>query len=618
MELAMNNVLQYPLPGKAMKPGRLRPLLMALGIAGVFASIGTPSIADATDAPRRPNIVVILGDDLGYSDMGAFGSEIKTPNLDALANDGVRFSNFYTHASCSPTRAMLLSGVDTHLNGLGNMDEWTAPNQRGAVGYEGYLNNRVATLPQLLRGAGYHTYMVGKWHLGKAPEQIPAARGFERDFSLLDGAGSYWDMTNFTAASPQSVFTEDGRYLTSLPKDYYATKTYTDKLIGYIDANRGDGKPFFAYVAHQAPHDPYHLPKEWRSRHVGEYDKGWDAVRQERLKRQVELGIMPAGTQLAERMWFVPDPIVLAPASRAVLGKKMELYAGMVENLDFHIGRLIDHLKKIGEYENTIFVVFGDNGAEGTDLFKMIAGTPGTRDYLFAAINWSQTHPNAWGDPGSYVGYGPMWAQVSMTPFSQYKGWLAEGGIRNALIVSGPGVARTKGSLNQGLMHVADLMPTLLEIAGTRYPATLDGRELPALMGKSWGPMLAGKVDSPRTGQDFLAWELFGNRALRQGDWKLRWQYKPYGKAAWELFNLATDPVERKDLAAENPDKVRALLTLWDGYVKANNVVLPSRSTFETLEDQLPPRTPDDPGYPPLIYKRQFVPPKELLADPKP
>jgi arylsulfatase A-like enzyme len=618
MELAMNNVLQYPLPGKAMKPGRLRPLLMALGIAGVFASIGTPSIADATDAPRRPNIVVILGDDLGYSDMGAFGSEIKTPNLDALANDGVRFSNFYTHASCSPTRAMLLSGVDTHLNGLGNMDEWTAPNQRGAVGYEGYLNNRVATLPQLLRGAGYHTYMVGKWHLGKAPEQIPAARGFERDFSLLDGAGSYWDMTNFTAASPQSVFTEDGRYLTSLPKDYYATKTYTDKLIGYIDANRGDGKPFFAYVAHQAPHDPYHLPKEWRSRHVGEYDKGWDAVRQERLKRQVELGIMPAGTQLAERMWFVPDPIVLAPASRAVLGKKMELYAGMVENLDFHIGRLIDHLKKIGEYENTIFVVFGDNGAEGTDLFKMIAGTPGTRDYLFAAINWSQTHPNAWGDPGSYVGYGPMWAQVSMTPFSQYKGWLAEGGIRNALIVSGPGVARTKGSLNQGLMHVADLMPTLLEIADTRYPATLDGRELPALMGKSWGPMLAGKVDSPRTGQDFLAWELFGNRALRQGDWKLRWQYKPYGKAAWELFNLATDPVERKDLAAENPDKVRALLTLWDGYVKANNVVLPSRSTFETLEDQLPPRTPDDPGYPPLIYKRQFVPPKELLADPKP
>ena len=441
----MDFMLQHPPRDHVVKWGHMRPLIKAIGIVGVAAVLAAPSIPLAAETPRRPNIVVILGDDLGFADMGAFGSEIRTPNLDSLASEGVRFANFYTHASCSPTRAAFLTGVDTHLNGLGNMDEWTAPNQRGAVGYEGYLNNRVVTMPQLLRDAGYHTYMVGKWHLGKAPTQIPAARGFERDFSLLDGAGSYWDMTNFTSASPKSVFTEDGRYLTALPKDYYATKTYTDKLIGYIDANRGDGKPFFAYVAHQAPHDPYHLPSEWRSRHVGEYDKGWDAVRQERLQRQVELGIMPAGTQLAERMWFLPDPIVLAPATRAILGKKMELYAGMVENLDFHVGRLVDHLKKIGEYENTIFVVFGDNGAEGTDLFKMIAGTPGTRDYLFAAINWSQTHPNAWGDPGSYVGYGPMWAQVSMTPFSQYKGWLAEGGIRNALVVSGPVVTRSQG-----------------------------------------------------------------------------------------------------------------------------------------------------------------------------
>ena len=614
----METVLQRSMRAIVRKPGNLSRLLRTLGIVGMVAALAAPAIASAADAPRRPNIVIILGDDMGFADMGAFGSEIKTPNLDSLARDGVRFTNFYTHASCSPTRSMLLSGVDTHLNGLGNMDEWTAPNQWGVDGYEGYLNNRVVTLPQLLKDAGYHTYMVGKWHMGKAPDQIPAARGFERDFSLLDGAGSYWDMTNFTAASPQSVFTEDGRYLTRLPEDYYATKTYTDKLIGFIDANRGDGKPFFAYVSHQAPHDPYHLPREWRTRHVGEYDKGWDAVRQERLKRQIELGIMPAGTQLAERMWFLPDPIVLAPATRAILGKKMELYAGMVENLDFHVGRLIDHLKKIGEYENTIFIVFGDNGAEGTDLFKMIAGTPGTRDFLFAAINWSQTHPNAWGDPGSYVGYGPMWAQVSMTPFSQYKGWLAEGGIRNALIVSGPAVKRPKGSINHGLMHVADLMPTLLEIAGASYPKTHEGRELPALFGKSWGPVLAGQAESPRTEQDYLAWEIFGNRAVRQGDWKLRWQYKPFGKGDWELFNLAADPAERKDLAAEHPDKVKAMLALWDSYVRANNVILPSRSPFETLEDQLPKRVPDDPGYPPLIYKRQFVPPKDMMADPKP
>jgi arylsulfatase A-like enzyme len=587
-------------------------------VAGLLAALFAVAPSVQAQQAKKPNIVIILGDDLGFADMGAFGSEIKTPNFDALASEGVRFSNFYTNATCSPTRSILLTGVDTHLNGLGNMDEWAAPNQWGVDGYEGYLNNRVVTLPQLLKESGYHTYMVGKWHLGKSPEHIPAARGFERDFSLLDGAGSYWDMTNFTAAAPKTVFTEDGRYLTRLPEDYYATKTYTDKLIGFIDAHRGDGKPFFAYVAHQAPHDPFHLPREWRSRHVGEYDKGWDAVRQARLKRQIELGILPAGTQLSERMWFIPDPIVLAPASRAILGKKMELYAGMVENMDFHVGRLIDHLKKIGEYENTIFIVFGDNGAEGTDLFKMIAGTPGTRDYLFAAINWSQTHPNAWGDPGSYVGYGPMWAQVSMTPFSQYKGWMAEGGIRNALIVSGPAVKRPRGSVNHGLMHVADIMPTLLEIAGASYPKTREGRQLPPLMGTSWGRVLAGQAESPRTEQDYIGWEIFGNRAVRQGDWKLRWQYKPLGKGDWELFNLAADPAERNDLAAERPDKVKALLALWDDYVRKNNVILPSRSMFETLDDQLPKRVPDDPGYPPLIYKKQFIPPKDMMADPKP
>jgi arylsulfatase len=538
--------------------------------------------------------------------------------MDSLARDGVRFTNFYTHASCSPTRSMLLSGLDTHLNGLGNMDEWTAPNQMGVDGYEGSLRKDVATLPQLLKNAGYHTYMVGKWHLGKRPSQIPAARGFERDFTMLDGAGSYWDMTNLSATVPLSLFTEDGRYLRSLPKNYYATKTYTDKLIQFIDANHGDGKPFFAYVAHQAPHDPYHLPKEWRSRHVGEYDMGWDAVRRARLKREIELGVMPAGTQLSERMWFIPDPIVLAPATRAILGKRMELYAGMVENLDFHIGRLIDHLKQIGEYENTIFIVFGDNGAEGTDLFKMIAGTPGTLNYLFAAGKWSQTNPNAWGDPGSYVAYGPMWAQVSMTPFSQYKGWVAEGGIRNALIVSGPVVSRPKGSINRAFLHVTDIMPTLLEIAGADYPKTLDGHPLPTLAGKSWVRMLAGQEESPRTDQDYIGWELFGNRAIRQGDWKLRWEYTPLGKSEWELFNLATDPVERKDLAKEQPEKMQAMLKLWDQYVRANNVILPSRSLFETLKDQLPPRTTDDAGYPPLLYKRQFVPPADMMADPKP
>jgi len=566
---------------------------------------------------RRPNIVLIVTDDMGYADIGAFGGEIATPNIDALAADGVRFTNFYTHASCSPTRSMLLSGVDTHLNGLGNMSEWIAPNQKGIPGYEGNLNHDVVTLPELLKQSGYHTYMVGKWHLGKDPDKIPAARGFERDFSLLDGGGNYWGMMNVSANSPRLVFTEDGHYLSSLPDDYYATRTYTDKMIDYIKSNRGDGKPFFAYVAHQAPHDPYHLPRESRNGHVAQYDKGWDALRRERLARQIELGIMPADTKLSERMWFVPDPTTLAAMPRAMLGKKMELYADIVVNLDGHIGRLIDYLKEIGEYDNTIFIVFGDNGAEGTDLFNMIAGTPGTRDWLWAAINWSQTDPQAWGDPGSFVGYGPMWAQVSMTPFSQYKGWMAEGGIRNALIVSGPVVKRASGSINHGFMHVADIMPTLLEVAGTAYPESVDGRPLPAMVGKSWSGVLSGDAESPRTDEDYMGWELFGNRAIRQGDWKLRWQWRPFGTGEWELFNLADDPAERVDLAAAKPDKLSQMYGLWEDYVAANNVILPSRSVFETLEDQLPPRFPEDPGYPPLIYQRQFVPPADMVAPPK-
>jgi arylsulfatase len=566
---------------------------------------------------KRPNIVIILADDMGYSDMGMFGSEIKTPNLDALASNGVRFTNFYTHASCSPSRSMLLTGVDTHLNGLGNMDEWTAPNQVGKVGYEGNLNDRVATIPQLLKESGYHTYMVGKWHMGKSPDKIPAARGFERDFSLLEGAGSYWDMTNFTALNPNSLFTEDGKYLTKLPKKYYATETYTDKMISFIDANHADGKPFFAYVAHQAPHDPYHLPRDWRDRHVGEYDFGWDMQRAQRLKRQKELGIAPESTNLSERMWFVPEYALLAPGARAMLGRKMELYAGLVENLDYHVGRLIDHLKEIGEYENTIFIVFGDNGAEGTDLAAMIAGTPGSRDNLYFAMKWSQTDPNAWGDPGSYVGYGAGWAQVSMTPFSQYKGWLAEGGIRNALIVSGPVVKRQKGSINNGLMSIADITPTLLEVAGATYPKNLNGHELPPLIGKSWLKVLAGESDSPRSNDDYIAWELFGNRALRQGDWKLRWEIKPIGKSDWELYNLADDPAERNDLASANPGKVKEMLMHWEKYMADNNVILPSRSPFEGLYDQLPARFPVEAGYPPLVNKRQFTPPKELMANPK-
>lgn len=593
---------------------KIRVSLAALLFVASFSlAQETNVVSSAAGQDTRPNIVLIVADDMGFADMGMFGGEIRTPHLDALAQNGVRFTNFYTATTCSPTRAMMLSGNDNHIAGLGNMEEMIAPNQEGVPGYEGVLNDRVVAFPKLLRDAGYHTYMAGKWHLGKEPDKIPAARGFERDFSIMQGGGSYFDDTGLMMRSPKSIFTRDGKYLTKLPKDYYATKTFTDEMIGFIDSNRGDGKPFFAYVAHQAPHDPYHLPDDWLRRYERDYDLGWDVTRKQRLARMIELGIVPPGTGLADRMWFLPAAANLAPGTRAIAARKMELYASLVENMDHHIGRLVAYLKGIGEYDNTLFIFLSDNGAEATDLGAMMRGRAGSENFLFYAVKWSQTNPAAWGRRESYTSYGAPWAQVSATPLRLYKGWLAEGGIRSPMIVSGAGVEQPAGSINDGLMHVMDVAATVLDVAGVDYPSDYNGREVEPMQGKSWKTMLAGDAESPRGAQDWLGWELWGNRAIRQGDWKLLWMHKPMGIGDWELFNLSEDLGEARDLASQHPEKVTELLALWVEYVKTNNVILPDRHMFETLEDVLPVRVPVDEGWPPMNFKKPFRPPAELI-----
>ena len=587
--------------------------LAVLGLSALPAAVAAPH---AMAGQRRPNIILIVADDMGYSDVGMFGGEMRTPTLDSLARAGVRFTNFYTAQSCSPTRAMLFSGIDTHLNGLGSMDETLAPNQKGKPGYEGVMNQRVVSFVNLLRGGGYHTYMAGKWHLGKRPEEIPHARGFERDFTLLEGEGSYFaDMTGLGVSQPQSTYTQDGKYVTKLPKDFYATTAYVDKMIEFIDGNRRDGKPFFSYLAHQAPHAPYHLPNaSWLRKYAGRFDAGWDVLRTERVKRMKDLGILPAATKAADRLWYLPPFEALAPAARVITARKMELYAALVENMDYETGRLIQYLKDIGEYDNTLFVFFADNGAEGNDIASTISGTPGTRDYTFYAQRWSQTHPNAWGRPESNVTYGAPWAQVSTTPFREHKLLLAEGGIRTPLVMAGRGVSRPAGSINHSVVHVKDLFPTILEVAGVPVPATHEGRPVQAVQGKSQVPMLSGAVTSVRTDNDYLGWEFFANRAIRQGDWKILWEGKPWGTGDWELFNLAADPGETTDLSAREPERLKRMVALWDEYVKTNNVILPSRNMFESMDDVLPKRVPVDEGWPPLIFEKPFVPPKELVV----
>lgn len=582
--------------------------LLLAGIAVAFTGTGV-----AAQQGKRPNFLLIVADDLGYSDLGSYGGEINTPVLDNLAQNGVRYTNFYVSPTCSVTRSMLLSGTDNHIAGLGNMGELRAPNQMGKPGYEGVLNTRVASVASLLRDNGYHTYMAGKWHLGLKPDQIPHARGFERDFSLLVGGGSHFDdQWNIEWQIPKAPYTEDGRPLEKLPKDFYSTKTYTDKTIQFIEEGRKDGKPFFAYMAFTAPHGPLHLPDDWLRRYKNRYDEGWDGIRQQRLARMQELGILDKGVNDADRLYFLPRSTALTPAVRVMQGRKMELYAGMVEYMDDQIGRVFDYLKEIGEYDNTVVIFISDNGAEGNDLRAMVAGQVGSMGFLHAMNNFAEDGHNSLGRKGTYAEYGPAWAQVSSVPFRIYKGWVSEGGIRSPLIVSGPGV-KGVGKLNKkAILHVMDIVPTVLELAGIAHPSTHKGRKIAPVQGKSWVGMLAGSTQSPRTSDDWLGWELFNNRAIRQGDWKISWLYPPFGTYDWQLFNLVEDPGEQYDLSGEFPEKRKALIALWDEYVTMNGVIIGERSPFEGARKALPDPVPEFDNYPP-VRGLEALPYKKLI-----
>jgi arylsulfatase len=481
------------------------------------------------------------------------------------------------------------------------MGELNAPNQMGQPGYEGVLNKRVVTVASLLRENGYHTYMAGKWHLGLKPDEIPHARGFERDFSLLVGGGSHFnDAWNLEWQIPKAPYTEDGRPVEKLPKDFYSTKHYTDKTIQFIEEDRGDGKPFFAYMAFTAPHGPLHVPDDWLRRYKNRYDEGWDGIRQQRLARMQEIGIVDKDVNTADRLYFLPRSTALVPAARVMQGRKMELYASMVEYMDDQIGRVFDYLKEIGEYDNTVVIFISDNGAEGNDLRAMVAGRAGTMGFLHGMNNFAEDGHNSLGRKGTYTEYGPAWAQVSMAPFRIYKGWLSEGGIRSPLIVSGPGV-QGAGEINkEAVLHIKDLVPTVLELAGVEHPSTYEGRQVAPVQGKSWVAMLAGRTQSPRTADDWLGWELFGNRAIRQGEWKISWLYRPLGTGDWQLFNLAEDPGEQYDLSGKFPEKRVELVALWDEYVKTNGVIIGERSPFEGAQKALPQQVPEFDNYPPV------------------
>lgn len=539
----------------------------------VAMSLFTPlRMADAAEG-KRPNFLVIVADDLGFSDLGAFGGDIDTPNLDALALSGLRLTGFHSAPTCSPTRSMLLSGTDNHRAGLGSMAELIAPNQKGQPGYEGYLSPNVASLPEILAANGYRTLQSGKWHLGLAPSQDPTARGFKHSFVMLQGAHNHFGKDISTDPSKGATYREDGKTLTGLPANFYSSDSFATKLIEQLEkTSKGvEGtKPFFAYLTFTAPHWPLQAPTETVAKYRGRYDAGFEALRAARLKRQVELGLISPTAAAHALVLNKGGWDALSPEQKRLAARDMEVYAAMVDRLDQNVGRVIAALKRLGQLDNTVILFTADNGAEGLDLAT--TELKSVRERQAEADNSLDNRGNA----NSYIAYGPGWAQAATAPSWLYKAYATEGGTRVAAFINAPQIAR-KGGITTAFGSVMDVLPTLLDLAAiARPPGEFQGRKVEPIRGKSWAAYLTGKTDHVYNAADAVGTELFGSRSIRQGDWKIT----DVGDGQWRLFNVAEDPGETRDLAASEGERLKELIGRWDAYVRDVGVILPIQRLY--------------------------------------
>jgi arylsulfatase A-like enzyme len=583
---------------------RLLPALVALAGAAAL----TLAACGGSD-PKPPNILLIVADDMGYSDIGAFGSEIPTPNIDALVRDGRVLTRFYTAPACSPTRGMLMSGADSHRVGFGAMENnvtalIAAKNAPFGVdfsydnvpdGYAGFLPARALSMPQLLRDAGYHTYMAGKWHLAYEfastptggssrfrPASFPNKMGFERSYAMLDGAGAHFaPLPGNPTRYDTTTYTEDDVAFpaANLPADFYSTKTYTDKLISYIESNRADKKPFFAYAAYTSPHWPLQAPDEDIAAHKGRYDEGYDVIRKRRVEKMKQLGVLPAGFAenpglqsvaqggTGKKLWSE-----LSPTERALQARSMEVYAAMVTNLDGHIGRLVKYLRDTGQYDNTVIFFMSDNGSDSNPA----AGAAVTATTDLASM----------GRRGSTVAYGERWAEVSAAPFRLWKTFTgAEGSVSVPAVVKLPGRDQQRAPLT-AMTLVKDLLPTFLDMAGVPIPGnTYAGRPIEPITGVSLKTAMHSPEAAPqvRPSTEMTALEYLGQGYVHRADgWKLARSGTPgvatpnYAAMPWRLYNVQDDRGETLDRAAERPDILAALLQEWEKYTQSNTVLVPA------------------------------------------
>ena len=536
-------------------------VLISIAILVGCADEARDVASDVPTSAPRPNILLVMADDLGYSDIGPFGSEIATPTLDRLAGEGVTFTNFRVQMMCSPTRAMLLTGLDSHPVGYGTMAGEYTDETRGQPGYETRLDPERTTLADDLREAGYRTIVTGKWDMGGRgdPALRPDQRGFDESYVLIEGSASHFTKRAALEELPSVTYVENGVEV-DLPDDFYSSKDFADRLIEFVGEN--DDQPFFAFLSFSAPHYPLQAPPDYIDRYVGRYDGGYEVIRDRRIERLREKGLFPRNREPAIRHPVWPDWEELPAEMRALENRRMEIYAAMVEAMDFHLGRVIDHLEATGQLDDTVVLFLSDNGAEGGNPLDW--GGQSWFDWAESSFDMSLDNM---GRRNSYVWAGPGWGYVSATPFRYAKGFGTEGGIRSPLIVSGAGVGNP-GRIAKADLHVRDLNATLKALAGvTLVVASSES-------GRSFTPVLQGDAVSVREPGDYFAVELLGRRALVQGDWKITWTNEPWGpQDEWALYNLADDPGERNDLSGIHPDRKAELVERWNEWAAANGVI---------------------------------------------
>ena len=514
----------------------------------------------------KPNVVLILNDDMGYSDIGCYGGEIETPHLDKLAANGLRFSQFYNTARCSPSRASMLTGLHPHQTGVGILTYDSGPE-----GYAGNLNHRCVTIPQALKRNGYKTYMSGKWHvassLTKPTDTWPLQRGFDEFFGTIIGAGSFYDPNTLTRGN------ENIEHEAKADPTFFYTDAISDQAVAYIDkhADESPGTPFFTYVAYTAPHWPLHAHEEDIARYKGRFDKGWDTLRAERLAKLIDSGILDEAWTLSSR--DATQPPWTSAQHKQWLLRCMEVYAAQIDRMDQGIGRIVAALERTGQLENTVIIFLADNGACAEDIPENVSVDELVNKLMIARARTRAGEPVHFGNdpermPGpenTYQSYGAAWANLSNTPFRFYKHWIHEGGIATPLIVHWPAGIADRGTIRRRPGYLPDIMATILDVTGTDYPTTIDGQAVEPIEGES----LAPAFDSDDVERSPMFWEHEGNAAVRIGKWKLVRNYP----AAWELYDMEADRTELHDLAGAHPQRVADMALQYDAWASRCGVI---------------------------------------------